>query len=93
MDKMQDNFLGQINRIISNSHMSADLQEEKRAESDRKWRESLALSEARQDEMERRHKRERQAQAMRAQQREGGEGRARSIERLTKEVSILEQRQ
>ncbi len=93
MDKMQDNFLGQINRIIANSHMRVDLQEEKRAESDRKWRESLALSKARQDEMEKRHKRERQAQAMRAQQREGDEGRARSIERLTKEVSILEQRQ
>ena len=69
MDKMQDNFLGQINRIISNSHMRADLQEEKRAES------------------------ERQAQAMRAQQRAGDESRARNIERLTKEVSILERRQ
>jgi hypothetical protein len=52
MDKMQDNFLGQINRIISNSHRRADLQEERRAESDKKWRETLALSKARQDEIE-----------------------------------------
>jgi hypothetical protein len=43
--------------------------------------------------MERRHNRERQAQALRAQQRTGDEGRARNIERLTKEVSILERRQ
>jgi hypothetical protein len=93
MDKMQDNFLGQINRIISNSHRRADLEEERRAESDKKWRETLALSKARQDEMERRHKRERQAQAVRAQQRAGDESRARNIERLTKEVSILERRQ
>jgi hypothetical protein len=43
--------------------------------------------------MQRRHKRERQAQAMRAQQRAGDESRARNIERLTKEVFILERRQ
>ncbi len=93
MATMQNNFLSQINTILANSQKRADLQEERRAESDRKWRESLALIKARQDNMDRRHKRERQAQALRAQQKKGDEGRARSIEKLMKEMFILEQKQ
>jgi len=92
MTTMQNNFLNQINTVLANSQMRSDLQEERRAESDKKWREALSESKARQEEMARRHKQERQAQALRAQQRQGDEGKARSIENLTKEISMLEQR-
>jgi hypothetical protein len=90
---MQNDFLGQINTILANSQRRSEEQEERRAESDRKWRKALQRSNERQQILEEQHRQQRLGKALEDQQRKTQEDRARSIDGLEREIKYLERRQ